>query len=104
MGALVMFMAPGFAMLEAGMVEQKSTSEILETSRYSDSLRNVPANRVQLCTTLRGYRVPHGRSENTVAEVLESKGDVYYSARSDFFFQVVFMCSHGDVDYIRCGC
>ena len=29
MGALVMFMAPGFAMLEAGMVRSKSTSEIL---------------------------------------------------------------------------
>ena len=29
MGALVMFMAPGFAMLEAGMVRTKSTSEIL---------------------------------------------------------------------------
>mgnify|MGYP003860919911 FL=1 len=29
MGALVMFMAPGFAMLEAGMVRAKNTSEIL---------------------------------------------------------------------------
>ena len=28
MGALVMFMAPGFAMLEAGMVRAKNTSEI----------------------------------------------------------------------------
>ena len=29
MGALVMFMAPGFAMLEAGMVRSKNTSGIL---------------------------------------------------------------------------
>ena len=29
MGALVMFMSPGFAMLEAGMVRAKNTSEIL---------------------------------------------------------------------------
>jgi Amt family ammonium transporter len=29
MGVLVMFMAPGFAMLEAGMVRAKNTSEIL---------------------------------------------------------------------------
>ena len=29
MGVLVMFMAPGFAMLEAGMVRSKNTSEIL---------------------------------------------------------------------------
>ena len=29
MGALVMFMAPGFAMLEAGLVRAKNTSEIL---------------------------------------------------------------------------
>ncbi|MEE4301698.1 MAG: hypothetical protein V2J24_19835, partial [Pseudomonadales bacterium] len=29
MGALVMFMAPGFAMLEAGLVRAKNTTEIL---------------------------------------------------------------------------
>ena len=29
MGVLVMFMAPGFAMLEAGMVRSKNTTEIL---------------------------------------------------------------------------
>ena len=29
MGALVMFMAPGFAMLEAGLVRTKNTTEIL---------------------------------------------------------------------------
>ena len=29
MGALVMFMAPGFAMLEAGLVRSKNTAEIL---------------------------------------------------------------------------
>ena len=29
MGALVMFMAPGFAMLEAGLVRAKNTAEIL---------------------------------------------------------------------------
>ena len=29
MGAMVMFMAPGFAMLEAGMVRSKNTSGIL---------------------------------------------------------------------------
>ena len=30
MGALVMFMAPGFAMLEAGLVRSKNTAEILQ--------------------------------------------------------------------------
>jgi Amt family ammonium transporter len=32
-------------------------------------------------------------AENTVDEVLASGGDVYYSARSDFFFQVVFVAT-----------
>ncbi len=34
MGVLVMFMAPGFAMLEAGMVRAKNTSEILSRSHH----------------------------------------------------------------------
>lgn len=93
MGALVMFMAPGFAMLEAGMVRAKNTSEILTKNVALFSVACV-------MYLLIGYNImydPAGTfligAENTVAEVLESEGEVYYSARSDFFFQVVFVAT-----------
>jgi len=92
MGALVMFMAPGFAMLEAGMVRSKNTSEILT--------KNVALFAIScVMYLLIGYAMMYGGSsiligaENTVDEVLASGGDVYYSARSDFFFQVVFVAT-----------
>ena len=93
MGALVMFMAPGFAMLEAGMVRAKNTSEILTKNVALFSIACV-------MYLLIGYQImydPAGTmligAENTVSEVLESEGEVYYSARSDFFFQVVFVAT-----------
>ncbi len=93
MGALVMFMAPGFAMLEAGMVRAKNTSEILTKNVALFSIACV-------MYLLIGYNLmydPAGTfligAENTVPEVLESEGEVYYSARSDFFFQVVFVAT-----------
>ena len=92
MGALVMFMAPGFAMLEAGMVRSKNTSEILT--------KNVALFAIScVMYLLVGYAIMYGGggmligAENTVDEVLASGGDVYYSARSDFFFQVVFVAT-----------
>lgn len=92
MGALVMFMAPGFAMLEAGMVRSKNTSEILT--------KNVALFAIScVMYLLVGYAIMYGGggmligAENTVDEVLASGGEVYYSARSDFFFQVVFVAT-----------
>ena len=92
MGAMVMFMAPGFAMLEAGMVRSKNTSEILT--------KNVALFAIScVMYLLVGYAIMYGGggmligAENTVDEVVASGGDVYYSARSDFFFQVVFVAT-----------
>jgi len=92
MGAMVMFMAPGFAMLEAGMVRSKNTSEILT--------KNVALFAIScVMYLLVGYVIMYGGggmligAENTVDDVLASGGDVYYSARSDFFFQVVFVAT-----------
>ncbi|MDB3996175.1 ammonium transporter [bacterium] len=92
MGAMVMFMAPGFAMLEAGMVRSKNTSEILT--------KNVALFSIACIMYLViGYNVMYGGeglflgAENTVDDVLASGGDTYYSARSDFFFQVVFVAT-----------
>lgn len=92
MGAMVMFMAPGFAMLEAGMVRSKNTSEILT--------KNVALFSIACIMYLViGYNIMYGGeglflgAENTVDDVLASGGDTYYSARSDFFFQVVFVAT-----------
>ena len=92
MGAMVMFMAPGFAMLEAGMVRSKNTSEILT--------KNVALFAIScVMYLLVGYAIMYGGggmlivAENTVDDVLASGGDVYYSARSDFFFHVVFVAT-----------
>ena len=92
MGAMVMFMAPGFAMLEAGMVRSKNTSEILT--------KNVALFSIACIMYLAiGYNIMYGGeglflgAENTVDDVLASGGDTYYSARSDFFFQVVFVAT-----------
>ena len=92
MGVLVMFMAPGFAMLEAGMVRSKNTSEILTKNVALFSIASIMYLVV-------GYNIMYGGdglllgAENTIDEVLASGGDTYYSARSDFFFQVVFVAT-----------
>jgi len=101
MGALVMFMAPGFAMLEAGLVRSKNTAEIL--------LKNVALFGIAcIMYLICGYYIMYlGANEggflpdfglwigeeNTVADTLASGGDTYYSARSDYFFQVVFVAT-----------
>ena len=93
MGALVMFMAPGFAMLEAGMVRAKNTSEILTKNVGLFSIACV-------MYLLIGYNIMYETAgtfligpEHTVPDVLGSEGETYYSARSDFFFQVVFVAT-----------
>ena len=101
MGALVMLMAPGFAMLEAGLVRAKNTSEIL--------LKNVALFGIAcIMYLICGYYIMYVGAveggvipdfglligaENTVEDTLASGGDTYYSARSDYFFQVVFVAT-----------
>jgi Amt family ammonium transporter len=101
MGALVMFMAPGFAMLEAGLVRSKNTAEIL--------LKNVALFGIAcIMYLICGYYIMYLGAveggvipdfglfigaENTVEDTLASGGDTYYSARSDYFFQVVFVAT-----------
>ena len=101
MGVLVMFMAPGFAMLEAGMVRAKNTSEILTKNV---ALFAIACIMYLLC----GYAIMYPGAgegnwipilgtligdENTTEAVLASGGDTYYSTRSDYFFQVVFVAT-----------
>ncbi|WP_010489268.1 ammonium transporter [Pseudomonas sp. S9] len=97
-GALVMWMAAGFAMLESGLVRAKNTTEILTKNIALYAVASV-------MYLVIGYHImyssPEGGilpslgfligSEHTPEAVLAGGDDApYYSLRSDFFFQVVF--------------
>lgn len=101
-GALVMWMAAGFAMLEAGLVRAKNTAEILT--------KNIALYAVAcVMFMLVGYNLMYPGApisaylpnldlflgaENDAATFSAGGDDApYYSARSDFFFQVVFVAA-----------
>jgi Amt family ammonium transporter len=100
-GALVMWMAAGFSMLEAGLVRAKNTAEILtkNISLYAIAcimylligynLMYVDMPEGGFLSAV-GFLVP---AENTLEQVLASGGEIYYSGYSDFFFQVVFVAT-----------
>lgn len=100
-GALVMWMAAGFAMLEAGLVRAKNTTEILTKNV---ALYAIACTMYLLCGYFLMYSSDAGGvmpnfgaligDENAVDAVLAGGDDApYYSARSDFFFQVVFVAT-----------
>jgi len=100
-GALVMWMAAGFAMLEAGMVRAKNTAEILTKNVALFAIASIMYMLVGYNIMYPGEAVNSvwpGISfllggDNSVEEVLASGGDTYYSGMSDFFFQVVFVAT-----------
>jgi len=99
-GALVMWMAAGFTMLEAGLVRSKNTVTILTKNVVLYSIACI-------MYMLVGYNIMYGGGPNgfipglsflipadhSVADVLASNGETYYSGLSDFFFQVVFVAT-----------
>ena len=101
-GVLVMWMAAGFAMLEAGLVRSKNTAEILTKNVALYSIACV-------MYLLLGYQIMYGGSgvnsvipslgallpgENSTEAVLAGgEGAPYYAGASDFFFQVVFVAA-----------
>lgn len=98
-GALVMWMAAGFSMLEAGLVRAKNTTEILT--------KNVALFAISCIMYLVvGYELMYGGGiflsgieTVDVAQVLKDsaeegfEGGAVYSGASDFFFQVVFVAT-----------
>ncbi len=99
--ALVMWMAAGFAMLEAGLVRAKNTTEILT--------KNVVLFAIAcIMYMLVGYNIMYPAEavnsfwpgisfllgeDNVAADVIASGGDTVYSNMADFFFQVVFVAT-----------
>lgn len=99
-GALVLWMAAGFAMLEAGLVRAKNTTEILTKNvalfAIACTMYMVVGYHIMYSSPEGGFLPNLGfliGAENTAEEALASGGDIYYSARSDFFFQVVFVAT-----------
>ncbi len=101
-GALVMWMAAGFAMLEAGLVRSKNTAEILT--------KNIALFAIAcIMYMIMGYNIMYPADGNgylpafdfsfmfggdhAAEDVLASNGETYYSGMSDFFFQVVFVAT-----------
>ena len=104
-GALVMWMGAGFAMLEAGLVRAKNTAEILT--------KNIVLYAIAcIMYMIIGYNLMYPADGNGIipgfslflgadhdpSAVLATGADGwydgdYYSARSDFFFQVVFVAT-----------
>lgn len=101
-GALVMWMAAGFAMLEAGLVRAKNTTEILTKNVLLYAIASVMYlaigyNLMYINDSWSGVIPDFGfliGDENTADAVIAGGDDApYYSARSDFFFQVVFVAT-----------
>jgi len=104
-GALVMWMAAGFAMLEAGLVRSKNTTEILTKNV---ALFAIASTMYMVCGYefmydggyfLSGVTTVAQMDDAAIAQVLVDSaaegfdGGAVYSGASDFFFQVVFVAT-----------
>jgi Amt family ammonium transporter len=92
-GALVMWMAAGFAMLEAGLVRAKNTTEILAKNV---GLYAIASTMYMVC----GYSIMYGGGDFslflsgiTADGVAGAEEAATYAPSADFFFQVVFVAT-----------
>lgn len=101
-GALVMWMAAGFAMLEAGLVRAKNTAEILTKNIVLYAVASVMYLLVGYNLMYPGEAVNSfwpgvsfllGADNEAAAVVAGGEDAPYYSVRADFFFQVVFVAT-----------
>jgi len=95
-GFLVMFMAPGFAMLECGLVTSKSVSSI---AAKNIALYSIAGIMFWLC----GYNLAYGIPEGGIVGSFTpwSDGTDFtkdsYSAGSDWYFQMVFAATTASI-------
>ncbi|WP_438862898.1 ammonium transporter [Neptunicella sp.] len=93
-GALVMWMAAGFAMLEAGLVRAKNTTEILTKNI---SLYAIACTMYMIC----GYSIMYGGDDFTwfLSGIMSdgatgvAEDPATYAPAADFYFQVVFVAT-----------
>lgn len=102
-GALVMWMAAGFAMLESGLVRAKNTTEILTKNivlyAVASMMYLLMGYTIMYSGTASGWlpdsffgnTIANSPAADVLAEAAGSPDDyTYYSGAADFFFQVVF--------------
>jgi Amt family ammonium transporter len=94
MGVLVMWMAAGFAMLEAGLTRSKNNATVLTKNLALFAISCIMYYFV-------GYNLMYGEggaimgSFSTIS--METAADAAYPAAADFFFQVVFVATAASV-------
>ena len=96
-GALVMWMAAGFTMLEAGLVRRRNTAEIVTKNI---GLYSIACFMFLLCgysvmypsTTVEGFIPPYDFSFG-MREIESGMANGSHAKSSDFFFQVVFVAT-----------
>ena len=86
-GALVMWMAAGFSMLEAGLVRSKNTTEILT--------KNISLFAIScIMYFVSGYAIMYGGDYFLTSITGDGVADEWtYAPSADFFFQVVFVAT-----------
>ncbi|MGO1463150.1 MAG: ammonium transporter [Marinobacter sp.] len=100
-GALVMWMAAGFAMLESGLVRAKNTTEILTKNVALYATACIMYLVCGYAIMYDGALLLNGIEHTDAAAVLGNfatrengfKGGAIYSSAADFFFQVVFVAT-----------
>ena len=104
-GAFVMWMAAGFAMLEAGLVRAKNTAEILTKNIVLYAVACImymmigygimyPADGNGIVPEISlGFMFMGATQDHAVDAVLASNGETHNAALADFFFQVVFVAT-----------
>ena len=108
-GALVMFMAAGFTMLEAGLVQKKDVSEIVTKNIGLYSIACImylvcgfmvmyPGDATIIAGFLPSFASSWGLSTSLPIEEIGmpygmEDGVTYYAHQADFFFQVVFVAT-----------
>src|SRR6056300_1572100 len=89
MGALVMWMAAGFSMLEAGLVRSKNTTEILTKNIALYAIASI-------MYFVSGYAIMYGGDyflSGITGDGFSGDEPATYAPSADFFFQVVFVAT-----------